>query len=488
MVIVLWFLTFVFLVLIGGLLLVPTTLRARDGRFTNRLVLGLGCIAVGLLGCWSLWIGTLGLVGLLGAYLCTSGMARRAGDAPYCGRCRYNLSGLQGDRCPECGSETTKGNIVFGEWRWQSVRLAVGVAFVLVALVPVGRNSLAFLTNFDWYGAKPAAWVFDDARSPNRTLAMQALNELARRASQLSQPHRDSLVEICLTQQTGLPQDPVLGPFATDLLLRFDEDGILRSEQIERFLKTALQFEMKVRPQIVLNQPFRVALSVRTQAPGLVRFQYSADERLVPSSGGSCSFGARNSAWDAGEMLTLHECGHHALTCTAAINIGRHSVIQESTVQVEVLSEEPPDYIFASCSTPLDGAIADAVRLSAPFVSYGHFGTAIEASVVCAKTPIDLAFELVAASELGPVYFSPLIVRAGETPNSFQIMASVIEPIPKRLRITLKASKEVAKSTIDIEQIWDGQLVFEDVPLLPSGQSSPSGKMYRGELLQRESP
>ncbi len=71
------------------------------------------------------WLALIPLV--LGLTLVWFGVRpRRRGTTPHCRRCNYNLTGLDSDRCPECGTPLTPKTVVIGEGRRRPVRIVAG--------------------------------------------------------------------------------------------------------------------------------------------------------------------------------------------------------------------------------------------------------------------------------------------------------------------------------------------------------------------------
>lgn len=88
--------------------------------------------------------------------------------APKCPKCDYELKGLPGDRCPECGTLLTVEMLV--NHRLHSpVHIGAGLGFLVSAIIlcgtcylsPIGFLYLAF---FIWWGTAPQ-WV--SLLSPN---------------------------------------------------------------------------------------------------------------------------------------------------------------------------------------------------------------------------------------------------------------------------------------------------------------------------------
>lgn len=79
----------------------------------------------------------LGLVGSvlpfgLGIYLIQSSRGR-AGPEPLCGNCDYNLTGLESNRCPECGLLFIEGEFIKGSRTSSHTRFWIGLVLVLMA-------------------------------------------------------------------------------------------------------------------------------------------------------------------------------------------------------------------------------------------------------------------------------------------------------------------------------------------------------------------
>ena len=106
---------------------------------------------------------------------------RRVGNTPHCGKCDYPLTGIESDRCPECGQFLSPRTTVRGE---RPRRRGVGLTGVVVALIGVAGLVAAFtptVRDTDWYRYKRLGWVLTDLESTNVPLQDRAWTELTRR-------------------------------------------------------------------------------------------------------------------------------------------------------------------------------------------------------------------------------------------------------------------------------------------------------------------
>jgi predicted RNA-binding Zn-ribbon protein involved in translation (DUF1610 family) len=66
-------------------------------------------------------------------------MSARLASLDYtCPSCGYNLRGIAGARCPECGLELTRSRLEFREAHWCTPAFFFGIAGIVLGLAPVG--------------------------------------------------------------------------------------------------------------------------------------------------------------------------------------------------------------------------------------------------------------------------------------------------------------------------------------------------------------
>jgi len=129
---------------------------------------------------------------ILGLLLLWRGLwPRRKGDAPHCRKCDYNLTALESDNCPECGSPMTPHLVVRGPRRKRPGLIVTGCLCLLPALFVAGGS----MTRVDWYRHMPAGWVISNLQSTSPATSLRAWKELDRRikAGELSPRHQSAL-------------------------------------------------------------------------------------------------------------------------------------------------------------------------------------------------------------------------------------------------------------------------------------------------------
>ena len=151
------------------------------------------------------WIGL--VLALAGLYLLlTAHFKRRRGDEPRCKACDYNLTGIESERCPECGAWLSDvGAVVTGRRVLRPRRAVSGLLALILGVAPLGHAAYRYLSQVDWYGLKPTSWVLRDLASTNGKLAAKAAKELRQRLTKdkLSPVEHDRAAEVCLAEQVA---------------------------------------------------------------------------------------------------------------------------------------------------------------------------------------------------------------------------------------------------------------------------------------------
>jgi hypothetical protein len=146
----------------------------------------------------SYWLSYLApIVMLIGVLLLKRGRwPKRAGTAPHCPRCDYNLSGLEGKQCPECGLVLAGRKIVQGDRHrrpglaWSGLTLILlGILMGVWLQMTSGKTLLEYL---------PTRLLIHNLRDP--AIAKKTWQEIERRMAlaQLSKSQHEKLAETAL--------------------------------------------------------------------------------------------------------------------------------------------------------------------------------------------------------------------------------------------------------------------------------------------------
>ena len=103
------------------------------------------------------WVEVLALLGVLASIWWLRRVARRPQESghPYCRRCNYLLTKLQGDICPECGASVAGRGRIIGRRRWPRAILAAGCLSTTVGLYAAFARAAPRLV---WPDRWPAWW------------------------------------------------------------------------------------------------------------------------------------------------------------------------------------------------------------------------------------------------------------------------------------------------------------------------------------------
>lgn len=444
------------------------------------------------------WLLILALISLLGLLLLLRGLRpAREGDTRYCRRCRYNLTGSTGHRCSECGADLTRpGAVLVGQRRIRRGRVWIGSLLLAAGLggaVPVG---VATLRSFDPYTLKPTSWVLRDVESGAPALQSRALRELVAR---LQRKSRDALTpsqaqrvaDLCLEEQSAPTLSAMLGSVSIDLLGELFRCDLLSDEQRQRFLENLQVVEFRVRPRVRAGAalPARIVMQPRSPSAGpgftgrVVEFRFEG-RPLADASGRWIGIGS--GGW-GGWTLDFPPLppGQHRLECdvelTAVEWIGQtgitlcmgcpippddeakpiHRFIRTLTATVDVYESPTDSSVTLRTDPQLEATMSNAVVVQQ--LRYSAVDRVEGVLLVRSGIPVGIAFRVTAEYDDRSVslksfavvpHESTTISIAGELPGS-----------PRRVTLVFEPSPEAAETSLDILEIWGGELRLTDVPI-----------------------
>jgi hypothetical protein len=130
-----------------------------------------------------------------------------------------------------------------------------------------------------------------------------------------------------------------------------------------------------------------------------------------------------------------------------------------------VLPEAPADYIklidtpdltqqLQACITPRDFR-------PDPNVSFRLSG-----KISIRNCPANVAFDVIARCDGKDHSLNTITCNQGGSTEYFVASNRPIDPPPAKIDIILRSSEKAARSTVDQYEMWKGELVFPDVPMM----------------------
>lgn len=111
---------------------------------------------------------------IVGVVLLVRGEKRSKDRAPRCGRCRYNLTANESNRCPECGGLFVEVGVTIGASPAKSVgRRVAFAALALILLLLGGSLFVSFVAQRQAASSRARALAAQKAASQQLTLARQ---------------------------------------------------------------------------------------------------------------------------------------------------------------------------------------------------------------------------------------------------------------------------------------------------------------------------
>ena len=435
---------------------------------------------------WLLWIvGTLIVTLVAGLFILTALFPRRTGQTPFCRKCRYNLTGLARKRCPECGEKLSSMNaVIIGSRTVRRPRLFTGLAILLLAAGVFGAWGIPALKNVRWYSYYPTWMLFRDADSAVLLDRLRGFSELEgrRKAGRLNERQMEQLLEFCLNEQARPTLRLNPGGRAIDLLGEFWREGRLSETQESQMFENSMRLSARARPSIVEGHFLATKLGVDVRIPeGLsVKLEVRTFSAAHPD-------GRRVFATDYRGISLPREFGmpipgvtvddpHAALVADVALfadgadphDPPMRQFTKRFEFRPEMFPTEPPDYFKIRRSPDLDATVRSIIGGITPTLE--RWGSAENPPLrvkvdFSSPPPIGLAFEVVVEYGDETVRLGTFTVAPADDDLEKAVLAELPTPPPDTVTIILRSSKKVALLTVDLFEIWGGELRFDDLPV-----------------------
>ncbi|HRX83997.1 MAG TPA: hypothetical protein P5572_03145 [Phycisphaerae bacterium] len=453
----------------------------------------------------------------LGVWLLRRGLrGRRFGNEPRCPKCGYNLTGTSSDACPECGAATTQMGVVYGARRRRPGFILFGLLLLLGAGTIGGVSVYQLVTRANYYRYYPGAWLVRNAHGGDR----QAMMELQRRlyAGSLSDSVIAMIIADGLTEQSAASITPLTQDWV-NLLEYLDQAGRLTDDQQQRYHDNITHYSLQTRLHVRTGDPVPIALHSATRGPAAFGGPVTLDRWIEVSLGelylqraddpdgpklngqvyerGTSAGSSGNGVGGSGYLsLRLPSDGlapgSYRAVCIADVRIfaagagGATGQPPEGTPPVytrkikldatfDVVEPSAGNDIELSTDAAVGTQIHDAlsvgpVRLIArhkkppPFTAMVLFQTG-SAAPSGIQLPIDVAFDATLRYAGTDFPLGRVVMRAG-TNSQTTLNADVDFSDVDAVDIVLRTDTDAALCTTDITRIWQGELVFKDVPVV----------------------
>ena len=445
---------------------------------------------------------------LIGLILLVKGFrGKRVGDDPHCQRCKYNLTGLPSNRCPECGAHLDASKAVTtGQRRRCKGSLAVGIILLLFATGFWGTTAYIRAKNIDLYKFYPASWLIDMAAGNDGKAYIQLNNRYF--AGKLSDAEIDKFITKGLEIQGAESKHNLSTPWIT-LLSQMILIGQATQEQKTTFYRQLARYHIKVRSPIRAGEPFVMYTTPdfrcpESQKPANIRFPayvcgrtVTAGEHVILKQSASSfsretisdSYGG-SSTWPFDNVTQDIPPGRYEVINSGTLkvfapDIGRQTrhidpdteeplAVTEirSACEIEILPADSQELVKLIDRPDLKDRLHDMIKIRPVEVRHRQWLTrknkvevSMEVHLVQGTTlPIGVAFDVVVRIGNAEHRLAGLNCRKGK-----RISRSTGSSMPafdeEMVTIILRGSRDVAKRSLDLYEIWDGELVYEGIPV-----------------------
>lgn len=434
---------------------------------------------------------------------------RRVGDALHCRRCDYNLTG-SAETCPECGAALTESRaIVLGQKRPRRRLLIAGISLLALWLAGTAAGIYLSRSTIDWYAYSPTWMLLSNLRSTQQNVAIDSLAELLARLKRgaLAPHHAQALAEFALAEQAAPKAQFGRTDLAcTVLQVMYDGQALTESQRL-RYFQQLHRVEFLVRPRVILGEHVPAILRIEPRTSNASQISGTGKVHHVRVEGVPAGDSLYPQGWSAGAgilsggtlgvSVRLDRPGVQIVECDVELSVVRGAgagmsiggaqnfpdkdvlfhEMRTLTATVHVFAEEPAEFIRMIPATEEEAkdfklAITPTLRYqpaTGPHEGAGSIGGQI---AVMTGVTQPLAFDVVLVDPDGEQRIGEFVqyptgprIAAVTTKSTHGVRWIVKRKPTAPVTLLLRASPSAAKTSVDLYEIWGGELRWENLPI-----------------------
>jgi hypothetical protein len=341
---------------------------------------------------------------------------------------------------------------------------------VLLLLAALGLGVREMYRRVDWYQYKPTRWDMRDLESTDPAVSDRAWQELWRQRfeqGKLSRHWQEKMADVALEQHWMAPRRR-RGEERMVFLWQQHEAGKLTPAQVDRLFRQTVRVRWTLRPVVLVGQDVPYYAEGERYLPDKgwwMKMGPIEDPHGTPEIPGGTPWGESFAQFyrlsgSAKQTPGEHEMEVRYFTAFYAERSGSERPVWEGIDvhrgKVKVL-EKPTDEYLKVVDAP---ELAEEIKASLKIKRFGGY-----VGISTTGPPINVAFRVWARINGKEHWVTDVAFKKGvrEGMGGSGILTELFKL--KNVDLIFRSSEEVAGKTVDLMEMWKGEVVFEGVEL-----------------------